>query len=100
VNGIERILPIFIGDQTQFVEVHQEPGVIVLTTDFFLMVEMSGFNSIFINIPPAFQGKLCGLLGDFDEDPDNDFRLPGGSMTADEQVFGNAWKDVSLSNPS
>ncbi|XP_077862815.1 mucin-2-like [Saccoglossus kowalevskii] len=40
-------------------------------------------------------GKVCGLLGNADDNPDNDMqmRMPDGTMktTSDVNKFGNSW---------
>ncbi|XP_006823116.2 hemocytin-like [Saccoglossus kowalevskii] len=36
-------------------------------------------------------GKVCGLLGDADGDPNNDFVMSDGTRTLDSNEFGNSW---------
>ena len=41
------------------------------------------FSSFFLRVttPLSYSGKLCGLLGDCNGDPENDFLLPNGAVT-------------------
>ncbi|XP_050357243.1 apolipophorins [Nymphalis io] len=48
-------------------------------------VEVSGF----------YLGKLRGLLGDGNNEPYDDFRMPNGKITASESDFGNAYRLAS-----
>ncbi|XP_006819208.1 kielin/chordin-like protein [Saccoglossus kowalevskii] len=40
---------------------------------------------------PDMYGNVCGLLGNSDGNPDNDFVKPDGSITHDAEIFGNSW---------
>ncbi|XP_006820721.1 BMP-binding endothelial regulator protein-like [Saccoglossus kowalevskii] len=44
-----------------------------------------GFNDI------NLRGKVCGLLGNDDGNPHNDFTLPNGRRTFHSEEFGNSW---------
>ncbi|XP_006820722.1 BMP-binding endothelial regulator protein-like [Saccoglossus kowalevskii] len=44
-----------------------------------------GFNDI------NLRGKVCGLLGNDDGNPHNDFTLPDGRRTFHAEEFGNSW---------
>lgn len=35
---------------------------------------------------------MCGLCGDYNGKPDNDFTKPDGSVTTNVNDFGNSWK--------
>ncbi|XP_006823026.1 alpha-tectorin-like isoform X2 [Saccoglossus kowalevskii] len=39
-----------------------------------------------------YSGKLCGLMGNADDDPRNDFQKPDGSITKNAIEFGESWK--------
>ncbi|XP_077979672.1 BMP-binding endothelial regulator protein-like [Glandiceps talaboti] len=40
----------------------------------------------------SLRGQLCGMLGNSNGDPDDDFVMPDGSRTDDATEFGNSWK--------
>ncbi|XP_006812878.1 BMP-binding endothelial regulator protein-like [Saccoglossus kowalevskii] len=44
-----------------------------------------------VKISPGLEGKCCGLLGNNDGDPKNDFMLPNGETTDDTDVFVDSW---------
>nr|XP_006823023.1 PREDICTED: zonadhesin-like isoform X1 [Saccoglossus kowalevskii]XP_006823024.1 PREDICTED: zonadhesin-like isoform X2 [Saccoglossus kowalevskii] len=39
-----------------------------------------------------YSGKLCGLMGNADDDPRNDFQKPDGSIAKNAIEFGESWK--------
>ncbi|XP_006822172.1 BMP-binding endothelial regulator protein-like isoform X2 [Saccoglossus kowalevskii] len=39
-----------------------------------------------------YNGKLCGLMGNSDGNPGNDFQKPDGSYVKDVIEFGESWK--------
>ncbi|XP_063370071.1 apolipophorins isoform X1 [Cydia amplana] len=49
----------------------------------------------YIEVSGFYLGKLRGLLGDGNNEPYDDFRLPNGKITTSESEFGNAYKLAS-----
>lgn len=35
---------------------------------------------------------MCGLCGDYDGNPNNDFTKPDGSLAGNSDQFGNSWQ--------
>ncbi|XP_038622809.1 IgGFc-binding protein-like [Tachyglossus aculeatus] len=57
-------------------------GVGELTdADGFILLRLSG----------AYRGRVCGLCGNFNEDPGDDLLLPGGQQAKDPKPFTEAW---------
>ncbi|KYO22189.1 hypothetical protein Y1Q_0000775 [Alligator mississippiensis] len=51
--------------------------------------------TVIVQLAPSFQGKVCGLCGDFDSRSMNDFTTRGQSVEMNVQEFGNSWKVTS-----
>ncbi|XP_062823680.1 mucin-5B isoform X2 [Anolis carolinensis] len=51
--------------------------------------------TLIVQVAPSFQGRVCGLCGDFDNSANNDFTTRGQSVEIDSQTFGNSWKVTS-----
>uniref|UniRef100_A0A8D0C705 MUC5A protein n=1 Tax=Salvator merianae TaxID=96440 RepID=A0A8D0C705_SALMN len=51
--------------------------------------------TVIVQLAPSFQGRVCGLCGDFDNEANNDFTTRGRSMEMNAQAFGNSWKVTS-----
>ncbi|CAJ0932973.1 unnamed protein product [Ranitomeya imitator] len=48
--------------------------------------------SIYIKLEPSFQGKVCGLCGNYDGNFVNDYTTRSLSVVGDVMEFGNSWK--------
>ncbi|XP_002736690.1 kielin/chordin-like protein [Saccoglossus kowalevskii] len=63
-----------------------------------LEVEWDGrkhiFNAAILN--PEYHGKVCGLLGNADENPHNDLQKRDGSTTLDIDEFGASWRTPGI----
>lgn len=47
---------------------------------------------IYVDINQRYEGNMCGLMGNADNNPNNDFQLPDKSLTTNIAQFGNSWK--------
>lgn len=66
------------------VEVRLQNGVVVL---------WSGRSFLEVTVPAAFKGRLCGLCGNFNGDPQDELRLRSGKAVGDKELaaFGASW---------
>ncbi|XP_075692876.1 uncharacterized protein LOC142660181 [Rhinoderma darwinii] len=48
--------------------------------------------TIFIKLDPKFEGKVCGLCGNYDGNAANDYITRSQSVVGDVVEFGNSWK--------
>lgn len=46
----------------------------------------------FCLLPSSYFNQMCGLCGDYNDNPGNDFTKPDGSVTTNVNDFGNSWK--------
>ena len=98
MNGLERNLPLFFGDNVTYVTVFQQPTDVAIITDFGLYVTFDGSFTMSVNVPDQFMGKIRGLIGNYDDDPNNDFMKPDGTLADNATDFGNSWKYDALSD--
>ncbi|XP_067094200.1 IgGFc-binding protein [Osmerus mordax] len=73
------------------VTVSQEGRNIIVQSDFGLRVLYDTTYYVEVVVPSTYQGKMCGLCGNYDKNPADDFRLPGGKQTRNVDDFGSAW---------
>ncbi|MEE6498610.1 hypothetical protein FKM82_003180 [Ascaphus truei] len=45
-----------------------------------------------VQLSPSFQGRVCGLCGNFDERASNDYTSSWRSLEENEHMFGDSWK--------
>ena len=67
-------------------------GGILDVPDLLFSVSWDGYSSINVKINQRYKGKMCGLLGNADGNPNNDFQLPDKTVTTNIAQFGNSWK--------
>ncbi|XP_034536265.1 mucin-5AC-like [Notolabrus celidotus] len=80
-------------------QVHKMGIYLVVTIRKGLVLMWDQKTSLFIKLDPKFQGKVCGLCGNYDGNSKNDFTTPSEETVADVLEFGNSWK-VSSSCPN
>ncbi|XP_054838618.1 IgGFc-binding protein-like [Eublepharis macularius] len=89
VNGTRRNLPVSIGDRK--ITVYISGGHVRLETDFGLGVKFDGNHYVEVSVPPAYKGQLCGLCGNYNQNPADDNLKPDGQPAADSTILGDSW---------
>ncbi|XP_041417843.1 mucin-5AC-like, partial [Xenopus laevis] len=73
-------------------KVHQMGIFLVIETLNGIVLVWDKRTSIYIKLHPDFQGKICGLCGNYDGNAINDYTTRSLSVVADVLEFGNSWK--------
>ncbi|KAG7278144.1 hypothetical protein CRUP_019454 [Coryphaenoides rupestris] len=89
VKGRGKEFPIQVRKMGLYMVVELKKGVV-------LMWDQK--TSLFIRVSATYQGKVCGLCGNYDGNIKNDFTTRSGVKVVDILDFGNSWK-VSGSCP-
>ncbi|XP_060098771.1 uncharacterized protein LOC132574434 [Heteronotia binoei] len=89
VNGTRRSLPVSI--EGRKITVQSSGGFVLLETDFGLGVRFDGNHYVEVSVPPAYKGQLCGLCGNYNQDPSDDNLKPDGQPASDSTVLGDSW---------
>ncbi|XP_072317584.1 IgGFc-binding protein-like [Eucyclogobius newberryi] len=95
VNGILNNLPLNIMDGA--VLVYQEGTNYVIETDFGLRVSYNLIYLVTVTVPGNYRDKVCGLCGNFNGKPTDDFKMPNENLTDNVNTFGKSWK-VNIPN--
>ncbi|XP_014813474.1 PREDICTED: IgGFc-binding protein-like [Calidris pugnax] len=90
VNGERHTLPLATPDGQ--LRVGQEGTNIVLQTGPGLRLLYNVATYLLLTVPLGYRGHLCGLGGNYNGDPDDDFRLPDGTPAPGAQEFVASWK--------
>ena len=66
-----------------------------LDTDYGLAVEFDGLYYVAVYVATTFEARLCGMCGNYDNNPDNDFILPNGTLLGNipnaANIFGDSY---------
>ncbi|XP_037836867.1 alpha-tectorin [Kryptolebias marmoratus] len=90
VNGVTHNLPIALNEGQM--SVYASGPRIFVSVHFGLSVTYNGHSTVFIAVPPNYSGKVCGLCGNFNGNPNDDFHTPSGTTVTSPDVFGTSWK--------
>ncbi|XP_061222414.1 IgGFc-binding protein-like [Neopsephotus bourkii] len=90
VDGERHTLPLVTKDKKM--RVGQEGNNIVLQSVAGIRVLYNVATYLLVTIPDAYQGHVCGLGGNYNGDPSDDFRVPGGSLAQSTEDFVTSWK--------
>nr|XP_016853067.1 PREDICTED: IgGFc-binding protein [Anolis carolinensis] len=97
VNGEECDVP---SDLAPFVRIFRSGFYIVVSTVFGLRVRFDGDHQVEVTLPSIYRGKVCGLCGNYNGNPDDDFLNPRGELEPDSTSLGNSWLVGNLTDCS
>nr|XP_046234028.1 IgGFc-binding protein [Scatophagus argus] len=90
VNGNFAATPIFLSNGT--IQVYESGFSVIITTDFGLEVSYDTNHYVRISVPYTYQNATCGLCGNFNNHPEDDFRTRQGELVSSDVVFANSWQ--------
>ena len=88
INGINVSIPHVVGG----VIVQQIGKYVLFHAWSNVIVKWDGFAGIYIQFPKSMRNKTCGLCGDFDNSPYDDYVTKEGALTSSTAKFINSWK--------
>uniref|UniRef100_A0A803JYM7 Zonadhesin n=1 Tax=Xenopus tropicalis TaxID=8364 RepID=A0A803JYM7_XENTR len=65
---------------------------VIVTADFGLELQFNGDHELFVKVKENYKGTLCGLCGTYNENRNDDFMTPSGTIVSDVNEFGNSWR--------
>ncbi|XP_059522530.1 IgGFc-binding protein [Myotis daubentonii] len=97
VNGVDMKLPVVLAQGR--VRASQHGSDIVIQTDFGLRVAYDLMYNVRVTVPGNYYQQLCGLCGNYNGDPKDDFQKPDGSQAGSPNEFGNSWEEAVPGSP-
>ncbi|XP_076156227.1 zonadhesin-like [Alosa pseudoharengus] len=88
INGTNVNLPV---NPAADVSVYKSGKHYTVAMSFGVTVRYDGNHFMDIKVIAAYKEKLCGLCGDYDGNPKDDFRTPTGKLVTKPNDFGNSW---------
>ncbi|XP_065352318.1 BMP-binding endothelial regulator protein-like isoform X1 [Cloeon dipterum] len=77
-------------------ELKNEVDYITLSTSIGLKVAWNGHSLLEITVPVSMHGKVCGLCGNYNGKPGDDFELQHGGRTSKADEFAESWRAGGL----
>ncbi|XP_072472336.1 IgGFc-binding protein-like isoform X3 [Notamacropus eugenii] len=96
VNGSQMTLPLVLAGGK--FHAFSSPSAAVLQFHFGLSVSFDESHSLWVSVPETYAGSLCGLGGNFNGNPKDDFQSPDGKLIPDADTFANSWKEPGFPN--
>uniref|UniRef100_A0AAY5EYS8 VWFD domain-containing protein n=1 Tax=Electrophorus electricus TaxID=8005 RepID=A0AAY5EYS8_ELEEL len=90
VNGSFAAAPFSLHNGS--IQVYQSGFSVAISTDFGLVVTYDSNHYVTISVPYDYQNATCGLCGNFNHHPEDDFRTPSGQILSSDLDFANSWK--------
>lgn len=73
-------------------------GFIVIDTPQDIQVRYNRFNTLSITMGQRLQNKVCGLCGNFNGDPSDDYITSRGKPAASALELAQSWKTNGMQN--
>nr|XP_037860329.1 kielin/chordin-like protein isoform X2 [Chlorocebus sabaeus] len=89
VDGRPVALP-FLQEPLLYVELRGH--TVILHTQPGLQVLWDGQSQVEVSVPGSYQGRTCGLCGNFNGFAQDDLQGPEGLLLPTEAAFGNSWQ--------
>nr|XP_012630060.1 IgGFc-binding protein isoform X2 [Microcebus murinus] len=97
VNGVDMNLPVELAEGQ--IRAYKHGSDVVIETHFGLRVAYDLTYYVRVTIPGNYYQQMCGLCGDYNGDPKDDFRKPDGSQAGNPTEFGNSWEEAVPGSP-
>ncbi|XP_043798667.1 BMP-binding endothelial regulator protein [Apis laboriosa] len=88
VNGKKVDLPYRVVNR---LDVNRTLDGIIVSTHIGIKVLWDGISFLEVSAPTSYRGRLCGLCGNFNSLPKDDFTNRRGKLLQDPQPFGQSW---------
>lgn len=74
------------------IDIRRIKRYIFVYTQHGITIKWDGDGYVEVALPKSFMNKVCGLCGNYNSNPDDDFTLPNGLRLQSEIMFGNFWR--------
>lgn len=88
VNGKKVEIPYRMANR---LDVNRTTDSIIVSTQIGIKVLWDGISFLEVSAPTSYRGRLCGLCGNFNSLPKDDFTNRRGKLLQDPQPFGQSW---------
>uniref|UniRef100_A0A8C1BNT6 Zonadhesin, like n=1 Tax=Cyprinus carpio carpio TaxID=630221 RepID=A0A8C1BNT6_CYPCA len=89
VNGVQVTVPVTLSNG---IKIFLSGKFVVLETDFGLRVRFDGNHHADVTLPSSYSGLLCGLCGNYNDNPNDDNIKSDGMPTDSTNELGESWQ--------
>ena len=75
-----------------YIDIRKSKRYIYIYTKDNITVKWDSDTYVEVSLPKNYMNKVCGLCGNYNGDPKDDFKLPSGIEVYNEMDFGNYWR--------
>lgn len=97
VNGNFAATPFSLSNGT--IQVYESGFSVIVSTNFGLVVSYDAYHYVTISVPYTYQNATCGLCGNFNNQPGDDFRTRQGQVVSSDVIFADSWKAAGDDDP-
>ncbi|XP_074927491.1 IgGFc-binding protein-like [Chelonoidis abingdonii] len=90
LNSVITSLPVTLKDGK--IKLYQKDLSTVLQTDFGLQITYDKNWHVVITLPSSYYGAMCGLCGNFNQNPDDDMMSSKGTSVSSIMDWADSWK--------
>uniref|UniRef100_H0X0D9 VWFD domain-containing protein n=1 Tax=Otolemur garnettii TaxID=30611 RepID=H0X0D9_OTOGA len=92
------------GKQVTLPSISEIPGVSIIASGINTIVNITigaqvvfaGQDFLEIRMPTAFQGKVCGVCGNFNGEEEDELMMPSEELAWNDSEFVKSWKDKAI----
>lgn len=88
VNGKRIDIPYRV---PKLLEINKTEDTILVSTHLGIKILWDGISFVEVSAPTIYRGRLCGLCGNFNSLPKDDFTTPRGRILQESHTFGQSW---------
>lgn len=88
VNGMKVDVPYRVPNR---LDINRTSDSILVSTQIGIKVLWDGISFIEVSAPTSYRNRLCGLCGNFNSLPKDDFTTRRGRLLQDPYPFGQSW---------
>ncbi|TSL34612.1 Zonadhesin [Bagarius yarrelli] len=89
INGLQVTVPITL---TNGVKIFLSGKFVALETNFGLRVRFDGNHHADVSLPSVYKGLLCGMCGNYNDNPADDNIMSNGKPTTNTNELGESWQ--------
>uniref|UniRef100_A0A8C9SH70 VWFD domain-containing protein n=1 Tax=Scleropages formosus TaxID=113540 RepID=A0A8C9SH70_SCLFO len=94
VNGELANLPVTLADEN--VMIYKSGLFAVVQISFGVKISFDWNSVAFVIVPSTYEGAMCGLCGNYNQNPKDDMKMKDGEIAANGTELGQSWRVAEI----